>query len=558
MTRKSRPKPSAKSARKPGFPVLSWVAAAVESARKAPKKQTESSEIRGEDRHGRILILPVMEHSVGQENKKEAQKKAQKEAQKNAKDWLMEQLAGVPVWQRESAIKAMPESTVMADDEGPIWVLMPRAGAPATDHGEYGGGASTPSAYARTRDLTGACVRGFRDFKLKRVSIAGFGCTREHWLGALTGLDLGAYHFTEVHERGGKACHLPAITLPAELMRDATLLNEAVARALGVNTARHLVNLPPNHLNPERYPEIVAELFSGSKSMSMEILRKKDLEREGMGLLLGVGAGSNQSPCLIHLRYRPTKSNRQASAVAPIAFVGKGITFDSGGLDIKPSSGMRWMKKDMGGSAATVGLAVFVEKMALNRPMDFYLAVAENSVSADSMRPGDVLRARNGATVEIHNTDAEGRLVMADAIDYAVTRPGKDEPALLVDTSTLTGAMRVAVGLTISGMFASNDQLAEACIKAGQRAGDPCWRLPLFDEYKSALKSHAADFSNCSDSSFGGAITAALFLEKFTRGKPWIHFDFYGWADRARGAIAEPGGNGQAVQLLMELLIDGV
>lgn len=513
------------------LPVISWVAAAIDSA----KQPLARPGLRVGDRNGRVLIVPVAHAGLSNE----------------AREWLLGHLEGVPSWQRDSAIKSLPDSMMLVDDAGPLWVLMPRCESATASQG----GAFLPSAYGRTRDLIGACVQGFRDYKLKRLSISGFECTRDHWLGALTGLDIGAYRFVELQQKQGAGCLLPAITLPTEVSRDPGLIREAAARARGVNVARHLVNLPPNELHPGRYAEIVASLFAGSRSMKVEILREKDLEREQMGLLLGVGAGSNQPPCLVHMKYRPVlKTHRRGKTVAPVAFIGKGITFDTGGLDIKPSSGMRWMKKDMGGSAATVGLAVWVEEMALDRPVDFYLAIAENAVSSNSMRPGDILRARNGMTVEIHNTDAEGRLVLADAIDYAVTRPGADEPALLVDTSTLTGAMRVAVGLTISGMFASSDSLAGACIGAGQRAGDPCWRLPLFQEYKSALKSHAADMTNCSDSSFGGAITAALFLEKFTRGKPWIHFDFYGWVDRPRGAISEPGGNGQSVQLLVELL----
>ncbi|NBQ53311.1 MAG: hypothetical protein EBU49_07015 [Proteobacteria bacterium] len=303
--------------------------------------------------------------------------------------------------------------------------------------------------------------------------------------------------------------------------------------------------------------QIAIPVPSRRSGQGRKLLGSAELAREGMNLICAVGAASPNPPCLVHIRYRPVGNARGKSATAsrpPVAFVGKGVTFDTGGLDIKPSSGMRWMKKDMGGSATTVGLALYVDAMKPDRACDFYLAIAENSVSSTAMRPGDVYRARNGMTVEIHNTDAEGRLVLADAMDYALTRTGADEPSLLIDTSTLTGAMRVAVGLTISGLFSTHDHLAEACIAAGQQAGDPCWRMPLFDEYKTALKSQAADLSNCSDSGFGGAITAALFLEKFTRGKPWIHLDYYAWSDRPAGAMAEPGGNGQAVQMLIRLL----
>ena len=512
---------------------------------KSGGKSAGKPAIKAGDRHGRIFIVS---NAPG------------------AQAWLAGHLEGVASWQRESALKSRPESVLLADDEGPIWVLMPRSnGSPATggtapqasSSSPSQGNAFAPSVYGRARDLVGACVSGFREYKLERVTLAGFGCTREHWLGALTGLDLGAYRFVQANQNGPGACKLPSLRVPDEVAKDAALIDEAAATAYGINAARHLVNLPGNALNPTSYANIVSGLFKGSKTTTVKVLGSAELAREGMNLICAVGAASPNPPCLVHIRYRPVGNGSGKPAKAsqpPVAFVGKGVTFDTGGLDIKPSSGMRWMKKDMGGSATTVGLALYVDAMKPGRAYDFYLAIAENSVSSTAMRPGDVYRARNGMTVEIHNTDAEGRLVLADAMDYALTRTGADEPSLLIDTSTLTGAMRVAVGLTISGLFSTHDHLAEACIAAGQQAGDPCWRMPLFDEYKTALKSQAADLSNCSDSGFGGAITAALFLEKFTRGKPWIHLDYYAWSDRPAGAMAEPGGNGQAVQLLIRLL----
>ena len=564
MAQKSSQKPTGRPAQKAikqrknsglqaksGLPVAHWVMDALAVGLKQGLRPTAKAmgkpALRPADRHGRIFIVA---NTTG------------------AQAWLAGHLEGVPSWQRDSALKSMPESVLLADDEGPIWVLMPRSNAAnatpsqgAANATPSQGGAFAPSPYGRVRDLVGACVSGFREYKLERVTLSGFACTRDHWLGALTGLDLGAYRFVQANQKGADACKLPGLRLPDEVSRDVALIDQAAATAYSMNIARHLVNLPGNALNPTTYASIVTDLFKGSKTTSVKVLGSAELVREGMNLLQAVGAASPNPPCLVHVRYRPPGYGRKPvrgkgldPAQSPIAFVGKGVTFDTGGLDIKPSSGMRWMKKDMGGSATTVGLALYVDAMKPARACDFYLAIAENSVSSTAMRPGDIFRARNGLTVEIHNTDAEGRLVMADAFDYALTRPGDDEPGLLIDTSTLTGAMRVAVGLTISGMFATHDYLADACVAAGQQSGDPCWRLPLFDEYKSALKSQAADLSNCSDSGFGGAITAALFLEKFTRGKPWIHLDYYAWNDRPVGAIAEPGGNGQGLQLLIRLL----
>ena len=548
----SRTAPKAKNTIKNGallsthpLPIRAWVKESLSGGPGSGLKAGVKAASKAGDRHGRIFIVS---NAPG------------------AQAWLAGHLEGVASWQRESALKSRPESVLLADDEGPIWVLMPRSnGSPATggtapqasSSSPSQGNAFAPSVYGRARDLVGACVSGFREYKLERVTLAGFGCTREHWLGALTGLDLGAYRFVQANQNGPVACKLPSLRVPDEVAKDAALIDEAAATAYGINAARHLVNLPGNALNPTSYANIVSGLFKGSKTTTVKVLGSAELAREGMNLICAVGAASPNPPCLVHIRYRPVGNGSGKPGKAsqpPVAFVGKGVTFDTGGLDIKPSSGMRWMKKDMGGSATTVGLALYVDAMKPGRGYDFYLAIAENSVSSTAMRPGDVYRARNGMTVEIHNTDAEGRLVLADAMDYALTRTGADEPSLLIDTSTLTGAMRVAVGLTISGMFSTHDHLAEACIAAGQQAGDPCWRMPLFDEYKTALKSQAADLSNCSDSGFGGAITAALFLEKFTRGKPWIHLDYYAWSDRPAGAMAEPGGNGQAVQLLIRLL----
>ncbi|MEK7357338.1 MAG: leucyl aminopeptidase family protein, partial [Bdellovibrionota bacterium] len=256
-----------------------------------------------------------------------------------------------------------------------------------------------------------------------------------------------------------------------------------------------------------------------------------------------------QGPCLVHLSYRPKMKTADAR---PIAIVGKGVTFDSGGLDVKPSSGMRWMKKDMGGSAASVGLAYWAVTSGLPLPLDIYLSLAENAIGGASFRPGDVITARNGTTVEIGNTDAEGRLVLADALDVAVTR--KEMPAAVINIATLTGAIKVGLGADIAGLFSNNDSLATEIEEAGRRTGDLSWRMPLFQPYKSMLRSTFADTNNCSDGGFGGAITAALFLEMFVKDVPWAHLDIYAWKDGSGGPYAESGGNGQPIQALASVL----
>ena len=316
-----------------------------------------------------------------------------------------------------------------------------------------------------------------------------------------------------------------------------------------MNQARHLVNCPPNILNPQTFAKSLDLRFKKSKSVKISIWNEKKLKSEGMGLHLGVGQGSQHPPCLVHLRYR--SKNRKTSR--PVAFVGKGITFDTGGLDIKPSSGMRLMKKDMGGAAALVGLAHWLEGAQPLVNVDIYLALAENSVDGYSMRPSDILRARNGSLVEIHNTDAEGRLVLADALDVALSQGGSDEPVAVIDVATLTGAIKVALGGDVAGLFSNNNALAQQLSEAGSLAGEPNWRMPLVQKYNRGMDTPFADFTNCVDG-FGGAITAALFLEKFVKGKPWAHLDIYGWNDKAQGPLSFSGGNGQAVQTLIEFL----
>ncbi len=306
-----------------------------------------------------------------------------------------------------------------------------------------------------------------------------------------------------------------------------------------VNLARHLTNLPPNELNPVSYADFVRDFLDGQKGLKVDIWDEKRIKKENMGLHFAVGQGSSYPPRLVHIRYRPARSKG-----APIAVVGKGITFDTGGLDIKPATGMRLMKKDMGGAAAVLGLAYWASQSGHSKPVDFYLALAENAVSSESFRPSDVLTARNGMTVEIHNTDAEGRLVLADALDVAITN--RETPRAVIDVATLTGAIKVALGAGLTGLFANDPKLCNQIVSASHEAGDLVWPMPLFQKYRSLTSSNFADMVNAVDG-FGGAVTAALFLEKFVKDVPWAHLDIYAWKDNAEGCWLESGGSGQAV-----------
>ncbi len=444
-------------------------------------------------------------------------------------------------WQSESLTKNDKEMVYFTGKNGPVWILKPKA-QNSSNHW----GLLSDSAYSWSREMAGALVSFFKAHHLKQVSIE-FMATDEHQeLGALVGLEMAAYNFRESFE--GKEATLPKVILSAGLTdRVQSLIEEAQQRAQAVNLARHLVNLPPNELNPTSFQSYIKKIKWGRET-KVEIWNADRLKKEKCNLLLAVGAGSPNSPCLIHIKYRPTKKSSK-----PLAFVGKGITFDTGGLDIKPSSGMRMMKKDMGGAAAILGLAWWVSQNKPPVPCDFYLALAENSVDGKSMRPSDVIVARSGASVEIDNTDAEGRLVLADALDVAASQKGADEPEVIFDVATLTGAMRVALGLEVGGFFSNDDDLADEILTAAQSSGDLLWRMPLVDKYFGAYSSPFADFKNAGES-FGGAITAALFLQKFVRGKKWAHLDVYAWADKATGAYGSSGGNGQAVQCLIQYL----
>lgn len=329
----------------------------------------------------------------------------------------------------------------------------------------------------------------------------------------------------------------------------AKILEKSFTEACGHNLARHLTNLPPNLLNPQSFGEVAQKVLHGRKSVQVKVWEPEQLNKEGFHLLYHVGLGSEHGSRLIHIRYRPQGSKNRR----PIAVVGKGVTFDTGGLDIKPSSNMRLMKKDMSGAGVVMGVAYACAVGNSQRPFDIYLAVTENAVSEKATRPGDVHSSREGLRVEIHNTDAEGRLAMADALSYAAEQKGKDEPEYILDTATLTGAMRVSVGVDLAGYFSNDEKLARKIEKAAKEVGEPVWRMPLVPKYLKMISSSIADLSNASESGFGGAITAALFLQKFVKQKPWAHFDVMAWNSSSDGAISE-GGNGQTFLVLRQLL----
>ncbi len=427
--------------------------------------------------------------------------------------------------------------------KGPIWImqlLFPDKKVMQRNRGKL-----APSYYAMSRDLAGEAMEKLLNSQLDAISVHFREDAAAVMLGTLVGMELAAYTFN-----GASSGEMPALKLHLEGVTQ-ECLDEAIAIATGTNLARHLVNLPPNVLYPDSYATAIKGLFENTPGISVEIWDEAKLATENMNLMLAVGGASAHQPRLVKICYRPGGENDKK---APIVLVGKGITFDSGGLDLKPASNMRLMKKDMGGSAAIVGAFYSLIQDGIQKPMDLYLALAENAISSNSFRPSDVITSRSGKTVEIHNTDAEGRLVLADALALAKEQAGDERARAIISVATLTGAMKVGLGVGMGGYFASDDDLSEKIAQASQKSGDLMWEVPLFDGYTSLLKTQFADINHCATGSFGGAITAALFLHSFVDPTVFAHFDIYSWNDNAVGALREVGGSGQAVQCLRELV----
>jgi leucyl aminopeptidase len=323
-------------------------------------------------------------------------------------------------------------------------------------------------------------------------------------------------------------------------------LADGVAVAEAVNFARDLINVPPNDLYPESFAREVKDRAKGTK-ISVTITDEKALESKGYGGIMGVGKGSIRPPRLVKLSYKPSKP------VAHIALVGKGITFDSGGLSIKPSSAMATMKCDMSGAAAVSAATFAIAELGLPVRVTAYACLAENMPSGHASRPGDVLTMYGGKTVEVLNTDAEGRLVLADGI----TTANDDKPDLLIDVATLTGACVVALGDKMSGVFSNDDELHRELPKIAGRAGEQMWPLPIPDEMKDKVRTtKVADLSQHNPERWGGALYAAAFLREFVAdGVRWAHLDIAGPAfnEGDPHGYTPKGGTGTAVRTLVRL-----
>lgn len=312
----------------------------------------------------------------------------------------------------------------------------------------------------------------------------------------------------------------------------------------GTILAREWVSKPPN----EKRPEQLAEEFvreAQNVNLDVTVLDEKNLKAENFGAILAVARGSSSKPRMVILKYLNEKATKT------VALVGKGVTFDSGGINIKTTPHIRDMKTDMAGAATVAATLITMAKIRPRINIIGLIPIVENMPSGDATRPGDVIRTYEGKTVEIGNTDAEGRLILADAMSYAVK---KYSPDMMVDFATLTGACVIALGEKIAGVFSLDEQLAERLVDAGQRRNERCWKMPLPTDYKEYLKSDIADISNMSSSTWGGAITAALFLSEFAGDTPWAHIDIAGpSAIKKKEDYCRPGGTGFGVRLLADL-----
>ena len=363
-----------------------------------------------------------------------------------------------------------------------------------------------------------------------RVAGQGPGPATLGWL-------LGQYRFDRYKEK--KEPKGPRVLLTDEPAR----IDETVLAAESTFLVRDLVNMPAGDLGPEEL-EIAVLAVADSCGAKSNVIRDHEL-KEGYPMVAAVGAAASpeRAPRLIELHWGDQRHPR-------LALVGKGVCFDSGGLDIKPSSGMRLMKKDMGGAAHALGLARLIMKANLPVRLHLLIPAVENAVSGAAFRPGDILKSRKGLTVEVGNTDAEGRLILGDAL----ARAAEEEPELILDFATLTGAARVALGPDLPALFANDDLLASALVEAGTRISDPLWRMPLWKHYEEMLSSDIADLGNVSDAPMAGSVTAALFLQKFVpEGMAWAHFDTFAW--RSAGRPGRPkGGDALGMRAAWEML----
>ena len=344
---------------------------------------------------------------------------------------------------------------------------------------------------------------------------------------------LGRYRFTRYTGEQRDA----VLVLPSNVS-EATLCREASATYL----ARDLINIPANDMGPEHLEAEIRKLGKANKAR-VSVIKGDALLEKNFPMIHAVGRASTNAPRLIDLKWGKTNHPK-------VTLVGKGVTFDSGGLNIKPGNSMSLMKKDMGGAANTIALAKMIMEAKLPVRLRLLVPAVENSISGNAFRPGDVLQSRKGLTVEIGNTDAEGRLILGDALAVG----DEEHPALMIDMATLTGAARVALGPELAPFYTDDEDLAQSLNNHANKEYDPVWRMPLWERYQSMLTSSVADVSHISSGGFAGSVTAALFLSRFVRNaSSWVHFDIYGWNPSTK-PWSPVGGEAQGIRALYKTI----
>jgi len=403
------------------------------------------------------------------------------------------------------------------------------------------------------RKVAGDFSRSLRRLNCRRVATilhgAGTGSlATEDLAAAITeGSLLGLYDFTRYKKPEYK--EIAQITIVEKEKSKLSAIRRGVEKgeiiAEATMLARDMVNEPANEMTPRHMAEI-AKGLANKYNLEFNVFDSREMKAMGMGALLGVASGSSQPPKLITLSYKGKPKSPNA-----VGFLGKGITFDSGGISIKPSEGMGEMKDDMAGGAAVMAALAAIARLKPKINITAVVPATENLPSGTALKPGDIVKAMNGKTIEIISTDAEGRLILADALSYAV----KQNLSPLIDLATLTGACRVALGTGYSGLFSNNQQLVDKISSAADKTGEKMWRMPLPEEYKEQNKSLIADIKN-SGEKYGGAITAALFLSEFAGDTPWAHLDIAGTASSNKeSGYTVKGATGVGVRTLVELAL---
>ncbi len=391
------------------------------------------------------------------------------------------------------------------------------------------------------RLMAKSAVIDFRDRVFTPESVQAF----------VTGLELGAYRFHDF-KKEKKEAKLQEVMITAQDGLIARSFTKALERTRvineAVNLARTLVNTPAKDMTPEHLAKAALEIAKSSEGkVKVKVLNREACAKKNMGAFLAVAQGAEHEPKFIHLSYispRPTKKT--------LVLVGKGVTFDSGGLSLKPADAMMSMKCDMAGAATVIGFFSLLNSLQPRVNIHGLVAATENMPSGKAIRPGDIVKVSNGATVEILNTDAEGRLTLADALTYAV----KLEPTAIIDFATLTGAVIVALGEEISGLMTNNKALGKNLLESAKDAGEKLWELPLEPHYRDLILSDVADYKNITGTRYGGSLTAGLFLQEFVADLPWAHLDIAGpaYAEKPITSYLAKGGTGYGIRTLVEFI----